>query len=206
MGVQLKSLMKFLFVRFRVAKYLSTRLLAGVGTMTRMGAVLNFSSRVIYFQALHLDVPWGKPNRQLAHSIYCLQIIVKLSMPPRSAMFIDDDHNLPPSSCPSNHFLKIWKSADSQKAELKNLVIEYSDIFQPSTAGLQQTVYVHYNLDTGNAQSSNLPPYRVSPTERQIISDQIDSMLHDDIISPFQSPWASPIILVKKRWNKTILC
>ena len=95
---------------------------------------------------------------------------------------------------------------ESQKAELKNFVIEYSDIFQPSTAGSQQTDYVHHHIDTGNAKPSNSPPYRISPTESQIISDQIDSMLHDDTISPSQSPWASPVILVEKKWNKTILC
>ena len=88
---------------------------------------------------------------------------------------------------------------ESQKAELKNLDIEYSDIFQPSTAGLQQTDYVHHHIDTGNAKPSNSPPYRISPTKRQIISDQIDSMLHNDIISPSQSPWASPVILVEKK-------
>ena len=73
---------------------------------------------------------------------------------------------------------------ESQKAELKNLVIEYSDTFQPSTAGLQQTDYVYRRIDTGNAKPSNSPPYRVSPTKRQIFSEQIDSVLHDDIISP----------------------
>ena len=102
----------------------------------------------------------------------------------------------------------IWKCqphlTESQKAELKNLVIEYSDIFQPSTAGLQQTDYVHHHIDTGNAKPSNSPPYRISPTERQIISDQIDSMLHNDIISPSQSPWALPVILVGKKDGKQV--
>ena len=83
-------------------------------------------------------------------------------------------------------------------------IIEYSDTFQPSTAGLQQTDYVYHHIDTGNAKPSNSPPYRLSPTERQIISEQIDSMLHDDIISPSQSPWASPIILVKKQDGKQV--
>ena len=92
----------------------------------------------------------------------------------------------------------------SQKAELKNLVIEYSDTFQPSTAGLQLTDYVHHHIDTGNAKPNNSPPYRVSPTERQIISEQIDIMLHDDIISPSQSPWASPVILVEKKDGKQV--
>ena len=35
-------------IRFKVAKQLSTRLLAGVGTLTRMGAVLNFAQRTVF--------------------------------------------------------------------------------------------------------------------------------------------------------------
>ena len=100
-------------IRFKVAKHISTRLLAGVGTMTRMGAVLNFSRRSVYFEALHLNVPWCKPHTQPADSIYCLQITKHLSMPRRSAMFIDVDHNLPPSSCPSNREAYVTKSTTS---------------------------------------------------------------------------------------------
>ena len=97
-------------IRFKVAKHLSTRLLARVGTMTRMGAVLNFSRRSVYFEALNLNVPWCKPQTQPADSIYCLRITKHLSMPPRSAMFIDVDHNLPPSPCRSNREAYVTKS------------------------------------------------------------------------------------------------
>ena len=96
-------------IRFKIAKHLSTRLLAGVGTMTRMGAVLNFSRRSVYFEALHLNVPWCKPHPQPADSIYCLQITKHLFMPPRSATFIEVDHNLSPSSCPSNREAYVTK-------------------------------------------------------------------------------------------------
>ena len=100
-------------IRFKVAKHLSTRLLAGVGTMTRMRAVLNFSRRSIYFEALHINAPWCKPHTQPADSIYCLQITKHLSMAPRSAMFIDIEHNLPPSSSPSNREAYVTKSTTS---------------------------------------------------------------------------------------------
>ena len=100
-------------IRFKVAKHLSTRLLAGVGTMTRMGAVLNFSCRSVYFEALHLNIPWCKPHPQPADSIYCLQITKHLSMPPRSATFIEVDHNLSLSSCPSNREAYVTKSTTS---------------------------------------------------------------------------------------------
>ena len=107
-------------IGFKVAKQLSTRLLAGVGTMTRMGAVLNFSRRSVYFDALHLNVPWCKPHPQPAVT-YCLQITKHLSMPPRSATFIDVDHNLSPSSCPSNREAYVTKSTTSDLSQAFHL-------------------------------------------------------------------------------------
>ena len=89
--------------------------------------------------------------------------------------------------------------------ELKNLASEYTDIFLPPTQGLKQTNSGDHHIDTVNAQNSNSPPYRVSPKERQVISEQIDRMLGDDIIRPSQSPWASPVNLLKKKRNKTLL-
>lgn len=41
--------------------------------------------------------------------------------------------------------------------------------------------------------------YRVSDTQRGIIEEHVDDMLNRGIIQPSTSPWASPIILVKKK-------
>ena len=108
-------------IRFKVAKHLSTRLLPGVGTMTRMGAVLNFSRRSVYFEALHLNVPWCKPQPQPADSIYCLQITKHLSMPLRSATFIEIDHKLSPSPFPSNREAYVTKSTTNDLPQALHL-------------------------------------------------------------------------------------
>lgn len=42
-------------------------------------------------------------------------------------------------------------------------------------------------------------PYRVSPKEREVIKKQVDEMLADDVIQASNSPWASPVVLVKKK-------
>jgi transposase InsO family protein len=316
-------------IRFKVAKQLSTRLLAGVGTLTRLGAVLHFAQRTVFFTALNIELPWSKPASQPADSIYCLRITDQLCLSPRSATFVDVDPDLPPGTGNTNSEAYVTKFASTdlppafhltpgvvrvcdlrdhstplivvntsaetlslpprtavaqleiltgenvqvvnlldappaqanvdttctaldpptrspdqsdirvpqhppdppasappnrqhlfdeleldanphltptQKVELKALVHEYADIFQPSTEGLQQTDCVHHHIDTGNAQPTNSPPYRVSPSERKVISEQIADMLHDDLIRPSQSPWASPVILVAKKDGSKRFC
>ena len=85
-------------------------------------------------------------------------------------------------------------------------IVATVDIFQPPTQGPKQTDCVHHHIETGNVQPSNSLPYRVSPKERQVISEQIDSMLGDDIIRPSQTPWASPVILVAKKDGTKRFC
>ncbi|KAK8759172.1 hypothetical protein V5799_003195 [Amblyomma americanum] len=49
-------------------------------------------------------------------------------------------------------------------------------------------------------------PYRVSPRERQAIRDQVEQMLRDDVIQPSNSPWAAPVVLVRKKDGALQFC
>jgi len=46
----------------------------------------------------------------------------------------------------------------------------------------------------------------VSQTEREIIDTQIQEMLECGVIRPCHSPWASPVVLVKKKDGTTRFC
>lgn len=52
----------------------------------------------------------------------------------------------------------------------------------------------------------NMKPYRYSPTQKDEIERQIKDMLINGIIKPSQSPFASPLILVKKKTEHGIFC
>nr|XP_046492926.1 uncharacterized protein LOC124224766 [Neodiprion pinetum] len=49
-------------------------------------------------------------------------------------------------------------------------------------------------------------PYRLSTVERQIVRDKIKELQEENIIRPSYSPFASPIILVKKKDGSDIMC
>ena len=86
-----------------------------------------------------------------------------------------------------------------QQAQLRSLVAEYRDIFALSPEELGRTGLVKHRIDTGDHPPIKQRPYRVSDTQRGIIEEHVTDMLNRGIIQPSVSPWASPIILVKKK-------
>ncbi|UYV73003.1 hypothetical protein LAZ67_10001459 [Cordylochernes scorpioides] len=49
-------------------------------------------------------------------------------------------------------------------------------------------------------------PYRVSPAERRVIQSEVEKMMEIKIIRPSSSPWASSIILVRKKDGSLRFC
>ena len=58
---------------------------------------------------------------------------------------------------------------------------------------------MQHRIDTGDSPPIRQRPYRVSESQRGIIEEHVTDMLNRGIIQPSTSPWASPIILVKKK-------
>lgn len=63
-----------------------------------------------------------------------------------------------------------------------------------------------HTIDTGSAHPIRQKPYRVAPSERQVITDQIKEMLHKGVIRESSSPWAAPVILVQKKDGSWRFC
>ncbi|KAG5891779.1 hypothetical protein JTB14_006173 [Gonioctena quinquepunctata] len=85
------------------------------------------------------------------------------------------------------------------KKELESLLIEYRDVFSKSTRYMGLTDLTEHIIDVGDAKPIKCRPYRVSQKERAVIDEQINEMLMHNIIRPCHSPWASPVVLVKKK-------
>ena len=66
---------------------------------------------------------------------------------------------------------------------------------------LGRTGLVTHKIDTGDQPPIRQQPYRVSHQQRTIIEEHVTDMLNRGIIQPSVSPWASPVVLVKKKDN-----
>ena len=107
----------------------------------------------------------------------------------------------PPSEDDETVLLDLTSSTldGPQLTQLTALIAEYRDIFALKPEELGRTGLVQHRIDTGDHPPVRQRPYRVSDTQRGIIEENVDDMLNRGIIQPSTSPWASPIILVKKK-------
>ncbi|KAL7869755.1 hypothetical protein AOLI_G00137430 [Acnodon oligacanthus] len=90
-----------------------------------------------------------------------------------------------------------------QKVELGQLLEELYDLFD---GHLGHTSLAKHFIDTGDARPISLPPYCTSPAKKKIIEDQIQKMLEEEIIEPSSSPWAAPVVIVKKPCGEPRFC
>lgn len=63
-----------------------------------------------------------------------------------------------------------------------------------------------HTIDTGSAHPIRQKPYRVAPSERQVIADQVKEMLLKGVVRESSSPWAAPVILVQKKDGSWRFC
>jgi hypothetical protein len=83
--------------------------------------------------------------------------------------------------------------------DLQVLLDEYGDVFaEPSTLPPHRALDHAITLDK-DARPVNTWPYQYSPLQKDEIERQVAEMLEAGIISNSMSPFASPVLLVKKK-------
>ncbi|UYV72451.1 hypothetical protein LAZ67_9003197 [Cordylochernes scorpioides] len=93
----------------------------------------------------------------------------------------------------------------SHKIELLELLERFSELFNPITKSPSELITKH-KITTGDARPLKRRPYRVSPSERKIIQEEVDKMMDIGVVQPSESPWASPVVLVRKRDGSVRFC
>ena len=79
------------------------------------------------------------------------------------------------------------------------ILSDYADVFSRSEYDLGLTDIVTHSIDTGDAKPIRQPLRRYPPAHIEAISQHVDTMLQQGVIEPASSPWASNIVLVRKK-------
>ena len=88
---------------------------------------------------------------------------------------------------------------------LQSLLVAYQDVFSRSENDLGITDIVEHNIDTGDARPIRQQLRRFPPAHVEAISEHVDNMLSQGVIEPACSPWASNIVLVRKKTIRTVV-
>jgi hypothetical protein len=90
--------------------------------------------------------------------------------------------------------------------QVKSLIRKFDTIFQEPSEIPPSRAYDHSITLLPNAAPINYRPYRYCPGQKNEIERQLESMLKAGTIVPSLSPFASPVLLVKKKDDSWRFC
>lgn len=87
----------------------------------------------------------------------------------------------------------------SDLRDIRELLQRNMSVFSEGEGDLGRTHLTLHQIDTGDAKPVKLPPRRVPLHLQHEVADHVKQMLANNIIQPSHSPWAAPVVLVRKR-------
>jgi transposase InsO family protein len=105
----------------------------------------------------------------------------------------------------------LWEGIDKdvpeeKKNELRQLLMKYQAVFSLHEWDLGHTDVIRHEIDTADEKPVKQPLRRQPMSVLPLIDDQLEQMLRLDIIEPTASPWASNVVIVKKKDGSPRFC
>jgi len=96
--------------------------------------------------------------------------------------------------------------SDEDRHRLASLLTEFSTAFSKDENDLGWTNIITHAIDTGDSKPVRQPLRRHPPAHMASIQEHVSNMLHQGVIQPAKSPWASNLVLVKKKDGSLRCC
>ena len=94
----------------------------------------------------------------------------------------------------------------TEKIHLSELLIKHAVAFSKTKDDIGRTKLVQHRIDTGDAHPVRQRARRLPIHQRAEEKKQIEDMLRQDVIEPSNSPWASPLVLVRRQRDNKVRC
>ena len=94
----------------------------------------------------------------------------------------------------------------TQRQEVQQLIQAYEDIFSRGPYDMGHTSLVEHSIDTGSHRPFRQGLRRHPVAHLAMINDQVNEMLRNNLVEPAASPWASNVVLVRKKDGSMRLC
>ena len=93
-----------------------------------------------------------------------------------------------------------------EKAQLRQLIVECLDAFSADDNDIGNVQVTEFVIDTGDHPPLRARARQYSAAHRQAIAEEVAKCKQSGIVRPSSSPWASPVLIVKKKDNSNRMC
>ena len=101
---------------------------------------------------------------------------------------------------------KLRDIPEHERTQLVTLLEKYSDAFSVTEGERGETNWTEMHINTADAVPKKQPVRRVPFAVRQEVAKQLAKMQEEGVIQPSNSPWASAIVLVRKKDGTLRIC
>ena len=95
---------------------------------------------------------------------------------------------------------------ESERKQLEELLLSLGDVFALQDSELGETDLVTHTIDTGNAKPVQTSPRQLPYVLCQELEQELASLLDTSCIEPNSSPYASALVLVRKKNSALCMC